>query len=129
MERRRKVLARHLSLLNPLADFRVTRGPDGAQLEFVNYGEDAGLGVVEAYEGQWFAFDNASGATVALGSPTRTRTRAVPVPAGQHPYLMARIRSSAPGVENWMRRVDVFVRTQGGPLVVGIDRETEEDLR
>jgi hypothetical protein len=119
IQRRDKVLARYLRELNPLAEFRV----GGGALAFTNHGEDARLGQVEAYEVQWFRFDNGTGRSEPLGPPTRTRERAVPLPGAPPPFLMLRIRTHAPGVEAWRKAVDVFVRTGGEPRVVGVERE------
>lgn len=47
-KRRDKIVARYFAGLNPLADFALTTDA----IRFANYGEDAGLARVEAYE--WF---------------------------------------------------------------------------
>ena len=126
IRRRDKVLARYFRLLSPLADFRPDDSPAGAVLAFTNYGEDAGLGRVEAYEYQWFRFDNRTQATEPLSRPERAAGRALPLPADRPEYLMVRIRSLGAGAGNqaWARRVDVFLRTSGGLSVVGVDRES-----
>ena len=124
LRRRDKVLARYLSGLNPLADFEVAEGPGGPELAFTNYGEEAGLGAVEAYEYEWFSFDNLSGRTESLAPVARVERRRLPLPAARPEYLMVRIRTLSAGDETWRRRVDVFVRTNGAPRVVGVDRES-----
>jgi hypothetical protein len=123
IERRDKVVARYLRILNPLADFRLVSGAAGPEIAFTNYGEDAGLGSVEAYEYEWFRFENASGATEPLGPTARAARRAIPLPAPRPEYLMVRIRSIAAGVEAWKKRVNVFLRTTGELKIVGIERE------
>lgn len=122
--RRDKVLARYFARLNPLADFRVAGAAGGETLDFANYGEDAGLATLDSYEYQWFAFDNATGETRALGTAQRTSGRSLPLPEARPEYLMARIRSFAPGAPAWQKRVDVFLRTASGPTPVGIERES-----
>jgi hypothetical protein len=122
VERRDKVVARYLRATNPLAEFRIEEGPGGAVLRFVNSGEDARLGQVEAYEVQWFRFDNPTGRTEPLGPPARVTERALPVPAERPDYLMARMRSVAPGLEAWGKPVDVYVRTGERAAVVGVER-------
>jgi len=123
IQRRDKVLARYLRDLNPLAEFRVG-GEGGGTVAFTNHGEDARLGQVEAYEVQWFRFENGTGRSEPLGPPTRTRDRAVPLPSAPPPHLMLRIRTHARGAEAWKKAVDVFVRTGGEPRVVGVERES-----
>jgi len=123
IQRRDKVLARYLGALNPLADFRLDARADAAVLGFTNYGEDARLGRVEAYEYEWFAFDNATLGRRSLGAVSRTPDRAIPLPASRPEYLMVRIRTVAPDSAAWKKAVDVFIRTTGEMKVVGIDRE------
>jgi len=122
--RRDKVLARYFRDLNPLADFRVKGAAGEERLEFANYGEDAGLATTDSYEYQWFAFDNATGETRALGTAQRASGRSLPLPEARPGYLMARIRSFAAGAPAWQKRVDVILRTAGGPKPVGIERES-----
>jgi len=123
IRRRDKVVARYFRALNPLADFRLTQGAAGPEIAFTNYGEDAGLGSVGAYEYEWLRFDNASGATESLGPPARALGRAIPLPAARPEYLMVRIRSIASGAEAWKKAVDVFLRTTGELKIVGLQRE------
>ena len=69
---------------------------------FTNYGEDARLGPVEAYEYQWFAFDNATGATGPMGAAARPRPHLAA--AGCRPsFLRVRIRTLAPGLDGWKK--------------------------
>ncbi len=119
LRRRDKILDRYLRASNPLGDFRLEEGA----LAFTNHGEDARLAAVEGYEIEWFAFDNDTGTTTALGPPSRTRDRSLPLPADAADYVMARIRTISPAAPAWSRRVDVFVRTTGTPAVVGVERE------
>lgn len=118
-KRRDKIVARYFRGLNPLADFAAADA-----LSFTNYGEDAGLGKVEAYEYEWFAFDNKASRPVSLGALARAPGRSLPLPAARPAYLMLRIRTRAPGFPGWGKRVDVFLRTGPGPAVVGVDRES-----
>jgi hypothetical protein len=123
IRRRDKVFARYFGALNPLADFRLETDGSAATLTFTNYGEDARLGSVEAYEHQWFAFDNVTGATEPIGTVARAQGRTLPLPDARPPFLMVRIRTLAPGADRWKKRVDVFIRTGDELKVVGIDRE------
>ncbi len=124
IRRRDKVVARYFRLLNPLADFRLASGAAGPEIAFTNYGEDVGLGTVEAYEYEWFRFNNASGAHESLGPAARAPGRAIPLLAARPEYLMVRIRSIAAGADAWKKAVDVFLRTTGELRIVGIERET-----
>jgi hypothetical protein len=121
IQRRDKVLARYFRDLNPLADFRVAP-PAAGVLAFTNYGEDARVGQVEAYEYQWFALDNDTGRDQPLAPVARARDRVIPLPEARPAYLKVRIRTFAPGVEAWKKAVDVFLRTGGVPTVVGVER-------
>jgi hypothetical protein len=117
--RRDRVVAAYLRKLNPLDGFRVEGAPGAAVLAFDNLGEQAGLAKVEGYEHEWFAFDNASGQRRPLGAPGRSQGRAVPVPAGDEPYRVVRLRTVGPEPA-WRQAVDVYLR---GGAVVGIERE------
>jgi len=123
-KRRDKILARYFRTLNPLADFRVEGEAGAPVLAFSNYGEDAGLGRAEAYEYEWFAFDNDSGKTAALGQASRTSTRSLPLPGERPAYLMVRIRTRAPGLDAWGKRIDVYLRRAPELMVVGVERES-----
>jgi hypothetical protein len=115
--RRDKTVAHYFRQVNPLAEFEVDAG--SGRLRFRNLGEERGLAAVEAYESQWFAFDNRTGALRPLGESSRGPERAIPLPAGTDEYHMLRLRtrSQEPG---WGKAVDVYLR---GREVVGIERE------
>jgi hypothetical protein len=116
------VVDRYLRASNPIAEFAVTEEAGSAALRFVNSGEDAGLGRVEAYEHQWFSFDNGSGRTDPLGPPARATSRALAVPPERPAYLMVRIRTLAEGLEGWGKPVDIYLETGRGLKVVGVER-------
>jgi hypothetical protein len=105
--------------VNPLAEFAVSMGAAEPLLTFRNLGEEAGLGRTEAYEYQWFDFDNATGALRPLEQPRTASGTALAMPAPGAGYRMARIRSRA-AEPAWRKAVDVFLR---GGAVVGVDRE------
>jgi hypothetical protein len=121
--RRDKVVARYLGDTNPIAEFSAAEEAAGATLRFVNSGEDAGLARAEAYEYQWFDFDNERGATRPLGPSARATSPVLPVPGVRSAYLMARIRTVAPGRSAWSKAVDVFLRAEPRLSVVGVERE------
>jgi hypothetical protein len=119
-KRRDKIVARYFGSLNPLADFTVTSDA----VRFANYGEDAGLARVEAYEHEWFAFNNQTSGTESLGVAVRATGRSLPLPAARPEYLMLRIRTHAPGFPAWGKRVDVYLRSGASLAIVGVDRES-----
>jgi hypothetical protein len=122
LARRDKVLARYFSALNPLAEFRIEVATPAPMLAFIHHGEDAGLGRLEGYDVQWFAFDNLTQADTPLGATTRVAGRALPLPDPRPEYLKARIRGVGDGPPAWREPVDVFVRTTPALEVVGIER-------
>jgi hypothetical protein len=120
--RKHKIVSHYFRRVNPLHEFRI--GDGGAVLEFVNLGEAAGLGKAEAYEVQWFAFDNRSGRETPLGGTGESARRSLPLPRHEGAeYLLARIRTRSAAVAGWSRRIDVYLRMTGGARVVGIERE------
>ena len=64
MQRRDKIVAYYFSQLNPLDGFRV----DDGVLLFDNLGERAGLATADAYEYEWFMFDNDTRDLAGIGS-------------------------------------------------------------
>ena len=124
MQRRDKIVAYYFSQVNPLDGFRVD---DGA-VRFDNLGERAGLATAEAYEYEWFTFDNDTRELAGIGSGETSDT-AVPLPSNADragaDYLMVRLSTRAPGVSSWRRSVDVYVRLGAAPSVVGIEREID----
>ena len=124
IERRDKVTARYFSKLNPLADFRVEATDGSAAVVFTNYGEDRRLATVEAYEYEWFRYDNQTRQAEPIGAVRRASARSLPLPPERPEYLMVRVRTLAAGQPAWKKAVEVFVRTAGEPRVVGVDRES-----
>ena len=97
-------------------------------LRFENLGEHAGLASVDAYEYEWFAFDNHTRELTSVGSgATGEATMRLPEAASRAPdtFWMVRIRTRAAGVANWYRAVEVFLSGGATPRVVGSDREIE----
>jgi hypothetical protein len=119
IKRRDKTIGYYFRQVNPLSEFEVVSGADGSSLRFRNLGQDAGLGRADAYEYQWFGFDNVTRALTPLGAPSQSVATEIAVPASGAQYRMARIRTRA-AEPNWMKTVDVYLR--GGGLV-GVERE------
>jgi len=121
IRRRDKVVARYFTQINPLDSFRVM----GSRLEFRNLGVERGLAAAEAYQYEWFQFDNDTSALTPLTQGEAGQT-ALPIPASDEPYLMVRIRTRSETVPRWWNAVDVYLRRGEGTTVVGIEREIED---
>ena len=124
MQRRDKIVAYYFSQLNPLDGFRV----DDGVLLFDNLGERAGLATADAYEYEWFIFDNVARGLTGIGSG-ETADTAVSLPSNADwagaGHLMVRLSTRAPGAPTWRRSVDVYIRLGAAPAVVGIERELD----
>jgi hypothetical protein len=138
IERRDKIIDAYFRQVNPLDGFRVV----GQTLEFENLGEQAGLAGDEAYEFEWFTFDNNSGSLGSLAGgvasqpalplpdlkpDARANGRRAAEPTGTTTdpveFLMVRIRTRSSVEAGWLKAVEVYLRTGPSPEVVGIDRE------
>ena len=97
-------------------------------LRFDNLGERAGLATAEAYEYEWFMFDNDTRDLAGIGNGETSDT-AVSLPSNADwagaGHLMVRLSTRAPGVPNWRRSVDVYIRLGTAPAVVGVEREID----
>jgi hypothetical protein len=122
IRRRDKIVAHYFSALLPLSGFRIEVDAGGPVLAFENLGEAAGLGRVDAYEYQWFVLENRTGRLDPLPASGETRERRLALPAGTHSFVMARLRARG-GPPGWRKAVDVYVRREGMPSVVGVERE------
>ena len=103
----------------PAGRVRVVPGAAGP-LRFRNLGEEAGLGRAEAYEHQWFRFDNgtarphaARGDGAVGGDRDRRPSRRRAISDGAHPHAR---RPSRTGPRRW-------TSTCGTTALVGIERE------
>jgi hypothetical protein len=117
--RRDKTVAYYFRQLNPLAEFEVAGSGDGTRLRFRNLGQDAGLARAEAYEHEWFRFDNVTHALSPLAPVSRSAETEIAIPPSSGPYLMVRIRTRA-AEARWARAVEVYLRDG---QIVGIERE------
>ena len=118
IQRRDKTVAHYFRQINPLDGFAV-----GDALTFRNLGAEGGLGEVSGYEYEWFAFDNERGKLEPLGAPGRTSSPRIPLPEGDAPYVMVRIRTESKTEPSWRKAVEVYLRGLGEKTLVGIDRE------
>ena len=119
IKRRDKIVSYYFRQINPLDDFEVV----GEALEFRNLGEEWGVASPRAYEYEWYAFDNETGELTPSGSRNETTKRSLPIPDSDSGFLVVRIRTVCPEEPRWSLSVDVYLRIEGGPAVVGIERE------
>jgi hypothetical protein len=118
IQRRDKIVEHYYRQLDPVVDFSAKEF-----LEFRHLGVERGLGDVQAYEYEWFAFDNDTGESTPLGLRGRVTTPRIPLPDSDSPYLEVRVHVISQTESGWRLPVDVYLR---GREVVGIEREIPE---
>lgn len=115
-----------INAINPLDGFAVS----GEELVFENLSEKYSF--VEAptrYEARWSTYDNESGATAPLESPTPESATRVPIPrvTDRALFLRCDIRSLNEENPHWVATVSVYLRPGGSSYeVVGVERESPE---
>ncbi len=122
IRRRDKIVAHYFREMNPLAEFQVAGLPDAPEIAFENLGERAGLGKAEAYDYEWFVLENRTGRLDPLPARGAAAEPRVALPPGSHSYVMLRLRGRG-GPPGWKKSVDVYVRREGMPAIVGLERE------
>ncbi|MDA2930424.1 hypothetical protein MYX84_10835, partial [Acidobacteria bacterium AH-259-O06] len=105
--RRDKVVRYYFRQLNPLDRFRVV----GSTLEFKNLGQEIGLATPEAYEYEWFVFDNDSEELTPLKERGETKQPSLNLPESRADYLMVRIRTRSRLQPLWKKSVEVYLHT------------------
>jgi hypothetical protein len=127
IKRRDKIGRAYLPKVNPLVDFALDQA---GVLTFVNAAVQAKVAVepTGGYEARWFTFDNATGDTRPMGSPTRAAGGRLPAPAGlpvaTGAFLMVDVRAVDPIPASWTRPVRVyFRRTTQSWALAGLDRQ------
>ena len=125
IKRRNKIAAAYLPAINPLVDFALD--PNG-DLTFRNAAVDAGVAAPpDRYRASWAIFDNATGATQAIGADVTSPRPVIAAPASlpTAPGTFVRVQVSAPPPARgeWGRPVDVFfTRSAEGWRLVGLER-------
>jgi len=119
IKRRDKVVKHYLSDVNPLDEFRV----EDRQLVFRNLGEEAGLAEGTKYEHEWFVFDNQASELAVLTQRLLGSERRVDIPSTSVDYLTVRLRSRSVEKRRWKKNIDVTLRMDDPPVVVGVERE------
>lgn len=124
--RRNKIAAAYLPAVNPVVD--LTLSADGT-LRFRNAAVDAGVAPAPpgGYRVAWARFDNATGASTALGADTTAAGPEVGAPAAlptaPGAFLHVQIASATGAPEPWTRPVHAyFKRTATGWTLVGFER-------
>lgn len=119
IKRREKIVEYYFSNINPIDEFRI----DDRQLVFRNLGEEWGLAGNTKYEHEWFVLDNQTAELEALTQRLLDNDRRINIPRTSAAYLTARIRSRSLEKRNWKRNVDVTLRMDDPPVIVGLERE------
>ena len=124
IKRRNKIGSTYLPAVNPIVEPALDAT---GRLTFVNAAVAAGVAPPPSggYSARWFTYDNATGATAAIGTPTVGRDPEVRAP-GALPasgYLKIEISGVQPPHASWAVPIDVyFHRTPAGWTLVGLDR-------
>jgi hypothetical protein len=120
-ERRDRILERYLPAVNPIVDPALDTS---GRLTFANAAVEAGVAPPPGgYLARWFAFDNATGKTTAVGE-TAAAASPLPVPAlpaGE--FVKVEISATGAPHPTWEVQVDAyFRRTDAGWRLVGFER-------
>jgi hypothetical protein len=126
IKRRDKIGKAYLPAVNPLVDFALDAT---GTLTFVNAAVRARLASAPAggYEARWFRFNNDSGETTPLGSPTPSAGSSVqapvPLPAEPGGFVKVDVYAKDPPHPSWKEPVQAyFRRTADGWKLVGLER-------
>jgi hypothetical protein len=130
IQRRDKIGKAYLNAINPVVNLALDAG---GTLTFDNAAVDAHVANEPAsgYVVGWFTFDNATGTTTAIGSPTPTSERRVKgpatLPAAAGAIVKVQIAGTDPAHAAWATPVDGYFRRSGtGWSLVGLERMAEK---
>ncbi len=121
IKRRDKIIQYYLPRTSPLDEFRIEREGASVSLNFVNLMLTSGISDSDVYKYEWFQFDNLTGALTNLTQSTSTSRTKIPVPQGNSEYIMVRIQSKGAETPD-QYSIDVYLRDQANPKIVGIER-------
>jgi hypothetical protein len=129
IQRRDKIGTAYLNAINPAVNFAL----DGSDtLTFQNAAVEARVANEPAsgYTISWFTFDNATGNTTAIGSPTATTDRRAKAPASlpsaTGAIVKVQIAATDPAHAPWAAPVDAYFRRgTSGWALVGVERMPE----
>ena len=125
IKRRDKIGRVYYSRINPLVRFELT----DSGLAFENPAVKAGFAEApkQGYQVTWYRFNNGTGASDQIGSPTTTSQVRVPAPADlpreANSYVRVSIGAVQPPHAPWATPVDVYFRRAGNAWqLVGVER-------
>jgi len=121
IKRRDKIIRHYLPQTSPLDEFGVVSDSDTPSLSFVNLMLSSGMAESDLYEYEWFQYDNSTGTLTNLAETSATDQTRIPIPPGNREYLMVRIHSNRIS-EGDKHKIDVYLRNQANPQIVGIER-------
>jgi hypothetical protein len=128
IKRRDKIGRVYYSRINPLVRFELT----DAGLAFENPAVKAGLAEAprQGYQATWYRFNNGTGASDPIGSPTTSSQLRLAAPADlprdANSYVRVSVRALEPPHAPWARPVDVYFRRAGNAWqLVGVERLAE----
>jgi hypothetical protein len=126
IQRRDKITSYYFNALNPLVEFSLS---NEGRLSFRNAAVDAGVGKPpeQGYRATWSTFDNTTGSTTPIGSPTSGPGTEIPssgaLPSAPGAFVKIGIVAVGPVAKPWTEPVDVyFRRVATGWQLVGVDR-------
>jgi len=125
IKRRDKIGRVYFSRINPLVRFELT----DTGLAFENPAVKARFseGPKQGYQATWYRFNNSTGATDQIGSPTTAGQERLPAPADlpreANSYVKVSVRAVEPPHAPWATPVDVYFRRDGNAWrLVGVER-------
>ena len=123
IKRRDKIGQTYLSMINPLTRFALS---ESGALTFENPAVKAKYASAPkgGYEVTWSSFNNGTGASTPIGSPTTSQEERAQAPSGlSGDFVKASIRAIDPPHAPWSVPVDLFFRKSGaGWQLVGVER-------
>ena len=123
IQRRDKIGKVYTARINPLTRFAVS---SSGALTFENPAVKAGYasGPKGGYEVTWSSFNNGTGESTPVGSPTTSQDERAQAPSGvSGDFVKVSIRAIDPPHAPWSKPVDVYFRRSGGSWqLVGVER-------
>lgn len=126
IKRRDKIARAYMTKINPLDDFAMD---SSGGLTFRNPTVEAGLAPAPAggYTAEWFTFDNETGETRPLGSPSPSGQDRLQAPSelksGDGIFVKAQVRAVGASDPSWAVPVDVYFKSLGRSWkLVGFER-------
>ena len=122
VKRRDKIVQHYLTQIDPLDRFQVRATSGESRLEFIDRSSEAGIPPVVSYEYAWFSFNNQNGPMKPVTEQRSVKVTSIPIPQDDSGYLVVQIKPLREGSRRKSEKVQVFIRNQEQPAVVGINR-------